>query len=87
MPELAANGGVSAGRGAVRPLELRTSPLLGRVEAAQAIEQGGLAGAVGADQARNLCLKSHVEGYAVEGDDAAEPDGHVAHAEQRRAAG
>ena len=56
---------------------------VGRVEAAEAIEERGLAGAVGADQAGDLAGKD-VEGDAVERDDAAEADRDVAHAEQRR---
>jgi len=67
------------------PLELNIAAV-GRVETAQAVEQGRLAGAVGTDQAGDLARKD-VEGYAIEGDDTAEPDGHVAHAEKRRAAG
>ena len=57
-----------------------------RVEPAQAVEESGLTGSIGADEAGDLAGKN-VEGDAVEGDDAAEPDGHVTHAEKRRAAG
>ena len=46
------------------------------VEAAEAIEKGGLAGAVGADQADDLPLVD-VEGDAVESDDAAETQAHA----------
>src|SRR5262245_21699678 len=54
----------------------------GRVEPAQAIEQGGLAGAVRADQAEHL-PREELEGDAVERDDAPEPDAHDANLEQR----
>ncbi len=44
---------------------------VGRVEPAQAIEEGRLAGAVRADQAGDLAGED-IEGHAVEGNDAAE---------------
>ena len=56
--------------------------LVGHVEAGQAIEERGLAGAVGADQPGDAAGR-HVEGDAVERDDAAEAHRHVAHAQQR----
>ena len=49
--------------------------------AGQAVEQGGLAGAVRPDQAEDRTLV-HVEGDAVQGDDAAEHDADVANREQ-----
>ena len=49
---------------------------VGRVEAAEAIEQCRLAGAVGADQAEDLALLQ-LERDAVERDDAAEPQRHI----------
>src|SRR4029077_8415861 len=52
------------------------------VEPGEAIEERGLAGAVGPDQAEYLALV-HVEGHAVERDDAAEHDADVAYSEQR----
>src|SRR5260370_37870348 len=51
------------------------------VEPAQAIEQRGLAGAVRPDQAEDLAL-THVEGYAIQRDDAAEHDADVANRKQ-----
>ena len=51
------------------------------VEPAQAIEQGGLAGAIGPDQAEDLALM-HVEGDAVQRDDTAEHDADVANRQQ-----
>ena len=51
------------------------------VQPAQAVEQRGLAGAVGADQAADVAAL-HIEAHAVEGDDAAEAHGHATHAEQ-----
>ena len=51
------------------------------VEPAQAIEEGGLAGAVRPDQAEDLALM-HVKGHAVQRDDAAEHDADVANREQ-----
>src|SRR5664279_353106 len=53
----------------------------GLIEPGEAIEQRGLAGAVGPDQAENLALM-HVEGHAVQGDDAAEHDADVANRKQ-----
>ena len=58
------------GRGCVRPSN-RMSPRGRRVEAAEAVEQRGLAGAVRADQAENL-PSAMIERDAVERDDAAE---------------
>ena len=52
-----------------------------RVEAAQAVEEGRLAGAVGADQAGDLAGKD-IEGYAIERHDAAEANRDVADAQQ-----
>ena len=54
----------------------------GNVEPAHAVEERRLAGAVGADEADDLAL-ADVEGHAVQGHDAAEPDGDVAHDEKR----
>src|SRR5262249_34100756 len=51
------------------------------IEPGEAVEQGGLAGAVRSDQAEDLPLE-HVEGDAVERDDAAEMDADVADGEQ-----
>ena len=51
------------------------------VEPAQAIEERGLAGAVRPDQAEDLALM-HVEGHAVQRDDAAEHDADVANRKQ-----
>src|ERR1700684_4352026 len=51
------------------------------VEPAQAIEQGGFAGAVRPDQAEDLALM-HVKGHAVQRNDAAEHDADVANREQ-----
>src|SRR5258705_5876225 len=51
-----------------------------RVQAAQAVEQGGLARTVRADQTHDLSGLD-VEGDPIEGDDAAEPDRDVANAE------
>src|SRR5476651_2463358 len=59
---------------------------VGRIEATEAIEERGLAGAVRADQARDL-PREHVERHAVERDDAAKADRYVTHAQQRRRAG
>ncbi|MHC2783736.1 hypothetical protein ACVMBZ_002950 [Bradyrhizobium liaoningense] len=53
------------------------------IQPRKAIEERGLAGAVGADQAEDLALV-HVEGHAVERDDAAEHDADVANREQGR---
>ena len=63
------------------PLELERAPLR-RVEPGQAVEDGRLAGAVGADQPHDLA-GGHLEGDAVEGDDAAEPHREVADREDR----
>jgi len=51
------------------------------VEPRETIEQGGLAGAIRPDQAENLALM-HVEGDAIERDDAAEHDADVADRKQ-----
>jgi hypothetical protein len=51
------------------------------VQPRQAVEERGLAGAVGADQPGDL-PGLDAEGDAVEGDDAAETDRHVRHLEQ-----
>src|SRR5262245_39987512 len=59
---------------------------MGDIKPAQAIEQRGLAGPVGADEAGDLA-RCHVERDVVEGDDAAEPDRQGADAEQRLTAG
>ncbi len=53
------------------------------VEPGQAVEQRGLAGAVRSDQPQDLSLV-HVEGYAVQRDDAAEHDADVANRQQGR---
>ena len=53
------------------------------IEPGEAVEQRGLAGAVRADQAEDLALV-HVEGHAVQRDDAAEHDADVANREQGR---
>src|SRR5213594_283190 len=57
-------------------------PPLWRVEPAQAVEQRRLAGAVGADEPDDLAL-GHVEGDAVERDDASEADGEITDGENR----
>jgi hypothetical protein len=62
------------------PFELDVAGLVA-VQAAQAVEQRGLAGAVGADQAAHMAFL-HVETHAVECHDAAEADRHTTHAEQ-----
>jgi hypothetical protein len=51
------------------------------VEPRQAVEQRGLAGAVGPDQPEDLALV-HVERHAIQRDDAAEHDADVANREQ-----
>src|ERR1700730_1079986 len=51
------------------------------VEPRETIEEGGLAGAIRPDQAENLALM-HVEGDAIERDDAAEHDADVADCKQ-----
>jgi hypothetical protein len=51
------------------------------VEPAQAIEEGGLAGAVRPDQTEDLALM-HVKGHAVQRDNAAEHDADVANRKQ-----
>jgi hypothetical protein len=56
--------------------------LVGHVEPGEAVEKGGLAGAVGADQPGDAAGR-HVEGDAIEGDDAAEAHRHIAYAQQR----
>ena len=56
--------------------------VVGHVEARQAVEERGLARAVGADQAGDLAGR-HVEGDAVQRHDAAEADRYGAHAQQR----
>ncbi|OIQ70080.1 hypothetical protein GALL_483130 [mine drainage metagenome] len=53
------------------------------VESAQAVEERGLAGAVGSDQTKDLTL-THVERYAVQRNDAPEHDADVANRKQRR---
>ena len=53
---------------------------IGADEAGDGVDEGRLAGAVGADQAEDLA-GSDVEVDAVEGDDATEADGEVAHLE------
>ena len=53
------------------------------VEPGEAIEQRGLAGAVRSDQAED-CALVHVEGHAIQRDDAAEHDANVAYREQGR---
>ena len=67
------------------PLELNVAAV-GRVETAEAIEKSRLAGTIWADQAGYL-PRHDVEGDAVEGNDPAEADRNVAHAEQWRSAG
>ena len=52
------------------------------VEPRDAVEERGLAGAVGADQPDDA-PRRNVEGHPVERDDAAEAHGHVLHAQQR----
>jgi hypothetical protein len=54
-------------------------------EAADDVEQRGLAGAVGPDEAEHLAV-ADVERHGVEGLEAAERDADVAHTEQRLAA-
>ena len=73
--------------GRVRMLGAFHQDVAGRrlVEPGQAIEQRGLAGAVRSDQAEDLALV-HVEGHAVQRDDAAEHDADVANREQGRIA-
>ena len=51
------------------------------IESGEAVEQRGLAGAVRSDQAED-CTLVHVEGYAIQRDDAAEHDADVANREQ-----
>jgi hypothetical protein len=51
------------------------------VEPGEAVEERGLAGAVGPDQAENLAVV-HVKGHAVQCDDAAEHDADVANRKQ-----
>jgi hypothetical protein len=58
-------------------------PGAGRVQPADAVEQGGLAGPVGADQAEDLAFL-YVEGNRVEGDDAAEANGEITNGEDQR---
>src|SRR5215831_13030478 len=53
-----------------------------RVEPRQAIEQGGLSGAVRADQAENLTL-AELQRHVVERDNSAEIDADVANGEKR----
>src|SRR6185369_603699 len=52
------------------------------IKARQAVEEGGLAGAVGADQPDDAAGR-HVEGDIVERDDAAKANANVLHAQQR----
>jgi len=54
---------------------------VGHVEAGKAVEERGLAGAIGADETDNLARR-HVEGDAVQRHDTAEADRHAAHAQQ-----
>ena len=61
-------------------IELDSAGLVA-VEPRQAVEQRGLARAVGPDEAADLAF-AHLEADRVEGDDAAEMHRHVAHAEQ-----
>src|SRR2546425_10041573 len=56
--------------------------LIGRVEPAHAVEQRGLAGAVGTDEADDLPV-GHVEGDAVQRHDASESHGDVTNGEER----
>ena len=51
------------------------------IEPGEAIEQRGLAGAVRSDQAED-CALVHVEGHAIQRDDAAEHDADVANRKQ-----
>src|SRR5262245_834788 len=51
------------------------------VETAQAVKERRLAGAVGPDETGDLA-RLDIEGNAIEGHDAAEADGNIAHAEQ-----
>jgi hypothetical protein len=51
------------------------------IESREAIEERGLAGAVGPDQTEDLALM-HVERHAIQGDDAAEHDADVANRKQ-----
>ena len=51
------------------------------IEPRETVEQRGLAGAVRSDQAEDRALV-HVEGYAIQRDDAAEHDADVANREQ-----
>ena len=51
------------------------------VEPGEAVEERGLAGAVGPDQAEDLAVV-HVKGHAVQCDDAAEHDADVANRKQ-----
>ena len=53
------------------------------VKPAQAVEEGGLAGAVRSDQPKDLALM-HVEGHPVQRNDAAEHDADIANRKQRR---
>ena len=52
------------------------------IQAAEAIEQRGLAGAIGADQSEDLSLLD-IEGYVVEGNHAAKADRHATHVQKR----
>ena len=60
---------------------IRMSPEDRLIEPGEAIEQRRLAGAVRSDQAEDLALV-HVEGHAIQRDDAAEHDADVANREQ-----
>ena len=72
-----------AGRSRIERPSNRMSPAARRVEARQAIEQRGLAGAVRADEAEDL-PRLEIEGHAVERHDAAEAHGDVANRQKRR---
>ena len=69
--------------GRVRMLapSIRMSPEARLIESGEAVEQRRLAGAVRSDQAED-CALVHVEGYAIQRDDAAEHDADVANREQ-----
>ena len=77
--------GAGAPAGRPRPLRVASSVIdaLGRlVEAGDAVEHGGLAGAVGADQRGDVAAPG-LEGEVVDGDQAAEAHGQVLDLEQR----
>jgi hypothetical protein len=80
-------GDAMAGQAEDGPALEQDVAVVGRVEAAEAIEERGLAGAVGPDESHDL-PGLHLEGDPLERDNAPEPHRDVAHGEQgRRPAG